>query len=140
MLRGRFYCIGKQRQTCCTLYGIDCTPRVRQKPAIQESEHGPGTTKLSSFASSGMGALGSTNAPVEISMMFGVDGEEGFAVSTTFAKCVGTDTFGGEPITSCVCMHAQYEVTPRTRNERARRDIPRAIYHPVPVLADIEAR
>lgn len=56
--------------------------------------------KFSSLASSGIGALGSTNAPVEISGMSGVDGEDGFDVSTTFAKCVGTATFGGEPMTS----------------------------------------
>lgn len=59
-----------------------------------------GTTKLSSFASSGIGAFGRTNAPVAISCMCGVDGEEGLAVSTTFAKWVGTATFGGEPMTS----------------------------------------
>ena len=58
--------------------------------------------KLSSFASSGMAALGRTNAPVEISGTPGVDGEDGFDVSTTLAKCVGTEMLGGEPITSCV--------------------------------------
>lgn len=59
-----------------------------------------GTTKLSSLASSEMTALGSTNAPVEISGTSGVLGEEGFDVRTTFAKCVGTATFGGVPMTS----------------------------------------
>lgn len=60
----------------------------------------PGTTKLSSGASSGICAFGRTNAPVEISGMSGVDGEEGFVVKTIFAKCVGTATFGGVPMTS----------------------------------------
>lgn len=62
----------------------------------------PGTTKLFNDTSSGMGAFGSTNAPVLISGMFGVLGEDGFVVNTTFAKCVGTATFGGEPMTSWV--------------------------------------
>jgi len=60
--------------------------------------------KLSKGASSRITALGNTNAPVESSKMSGVDGEVGFAVKTTLAKCVGTDTLGGEPITSCVCQ------------------------------------
>src|SRR4051812_29231653 len=61
-----------------------------------------GTTKLSKGAVSGMGAFGRTNAPVASSYTSGVDGDVGFAVSTTFAKCVGTAMLGGEPITSCV--------------------------------------
>lgn len=59
-----------------------------------------GMTKFSSFASSGIGALGRTKAPVEISATFGVEGDEGLDARTTFAKWVGTETFGGEPITS----------------------------------------
>ena len=47
-----------------------------------------------------MGAFGSTNAPVLISGILGVLGDEGLVVSTTFAKCVGTATLGGEPMTS----------------------------------------
>ena len=47
-----------------------------------------------------MAALGSTKAPVATSRMSGVLGEDGLDVSTTFAKCVGTLTFGGLPITS----------------------------------------
>jgi hypothetical protein len=69
--------------------------------------YSPGTTKLFNDASSGMGALGSTNAPVLISGMFGVFGEEGLVVNTTLAKCVGTATLGGEPMTSCVCCKIQ---------------------------------
>lgn len=60
----------------------------------------PGTTKLSRDASSGITALGRTNAPVDTSGMCGVDGEAGREASTTLAKCVGTDTLGGLPITS----------------------------------------
>jgi len=63
----------------------------------------PGTTKLFNGASSEMGALGSTNAPVLISGIFGVLGEDGLVVNTTLAKWVGTATLGGEPMTSCVC-------------------------------------
>lgn len=58
--------------------------------------------KLSRGASSGIIAFGRTNAPVESSRISGVEGEEGLAVSTTFAKWVGTATLGGEPITSWV--------------------------------------
>lgn len=47
-----------------------------------------------------MGAFGNTKAPVEISVTLGVDGEDGLDVNTTLAKCVGTETFGGEPMTS----------------------------------------
>lgn len=60
----------------------------------------PGTTKLFNGASSGMGALGSTNAPVLISGILGVLGAEGLVVNTTLAKCVGTATLGGDPMTS----------------------------------------
>jgi len=65
--------------------------------------YSPGTTKLFNGASSGMGVFGSTNAPVLISGTLGVLGEEGLVASTTLAKCVGTATLGGEPMTSCVC-------------------------------------
>lgn len=58
--------------------------------------------KLSSGAPSGITALGRTKAPEESSRMSGVDGDAGRDVKTTFAKCVGTDTLGGDPITSCV--------------------------------------
>lgn len=47
-------------------------------------------------------AFGSTNAPVEVSGMCGVEGDDGREVRTTLAKCVGTATFGGLPITSYV--------------------------------------
>ena len=60
----------------------------------------PGTTKASRGASSGISALGSTNAPVEISGICGVAGDDGFDVRTTFAKWVGTAMFGGVPMTS----------------------------------------
>ena len=56
--------------------------------------------KLSSDASSGITALGRTKAPVEISGTSRVFGDDGRVVNTTLAKCVGTETFGGEPITS----------------------------------------
>ena len=69
------------------------------RPAAR-STASTGTTKLSSFASSGMTAFGRTNAPVEISGMSGVRGEDGFEVRTTFAKWVGTETLGGVPMTS----------------------------------------
>lgn len=69
---------------------------------MEESRVGnvPGVTKLSSEASSGMIALGRTNAPVETSRMSGVEGEEGREARTTFAKWVGTAMLGGEPMTS----------------------------------------
>jgi hypothetical protein len=60
----------------------------------------PGTMKLSRGASSGIEALGNTKAPIENARMSGVAGDKGVDVRTTFAKCVGTATFGGEPITS----------------------------------------
>ena len=68
--------------------------------SCEDANNIPGTTKFSSLASSGMTAFGRTNAPVEISGTSGLEGDDGFDVSTTFAKCVGTETFGGEPITS----------------------------------------
>jgi len=48
--------------------------------------HLPGTTKFSKGVSSRMTALGKTKAPVDSSKISGVDGEEGFVVSTTLAK------------------------------------------------------
>jgi hypothetical protein len=60
--------------------------------------------KLSSGVSSRMTALGRTKAPVDISKMSGFEGEDGLLVKITFAKWVGTDTLGGEPITSWVCQ------------------------------------
>lgn len=60
----------------------------------------PGTTKLSRAASSAIAALGRRNAPVDTSGICGVDGEAGRLASTTLAKCVGTETLGGLPITS----------------------------------------
>ena len=65
-------------------------------------------TKLSNGTSSEMTALGKTNAPVDISGMSGVAGEEGLDARTTLAKWVGTATFGGDPITSCVCSRTIY--------------------------------
>ena len=62
----------------------------------------PGVTKLSRDVSSEMMAFGSTNAPVEISGRWGVEGDDGRDARTTLAKCVGTATFGGLPITSYV--------------------------------------
>lgn len=55
---------------------------------------------MSKGVESGMAALGRTKAPVATSRMSGFEGDEGLDVNTTFAKCVGTATFGGEPITS----------------------------------------
>lgn len=57
-------------------------------------------TKLSSGASSGMIVFGRMNAPVDISGMSGVEGEDGLDARTTFAKWVGTPMLGGEPMTS----------------------------------------
>lgn len=62
-----------------------------------------GTMKFSNGVLSLMTALGRTKAPVASSRISGVDGDDGFVVNTTLAKWVGTDTLGGEPITSCVC-------------------------------------
>jgi len=56
--------------------------------------------KLSRGVSSRMMALGRTKAPVDNSKMSGFEGEDGLHAKTTFAKWVGTDTLGGEPITS----------------------------------------
>jgi hypothetical protein len=49
-----------------------------------------------------MDALGRMNAPVETSTSFAPQPGEGRVVSTTLAKCVGTATLGGDPITSYV--------------------------------------
>ena len=49
-----------------------------------------------------MTALGRTKAPVDNSKVSRVEGEDGLLAKTTFAKWVGTDTLGGEPITSWV--------------------------------------
>ena len=49
-----------------------------------------------------MTALGRTKAPVDISKISRVEGEDGLLAKITFAKWVGTDTLGGEPITSWV--------------------------------------
>lgn len=64
--------------------------------------HVLGMRKLSMGVVSGMAAFGSTNAPEESSTRSGFEGDKGFDASTTLAKCVGTATFGGEPMTSCV--------------------------------------
>lgn len=56
-----------------------------------------------------MGALGSTKAPADSSRIFGDDGDDGFEVNTTFAKWVGTEILGGEPITSFVYNMGTYE-------------------------------
>ena len=80
-----------------TLSTIDV---VKQIICIQALAYIPGTTKLSNGVSSEIAALGRTNAPVDTSYTSGVLGDEGFVVNTTFAKCVGTEMFGGEPITS----------------------------------------
>jgi hypothetical protein len=50
-----------------------------------------------------MDALGSTNAPVDISTSSGLEADDGREVRTTFAKWVGTEMLGGVPINSCVC-------------------------------------
>lgn len=50
--------------------------------------------------SSAMAALGSTNAPVEVSVTRGVEGEDGREARITLAKCVGTPTLGEFPMTS----------------------------------------
>lgn len=73
---------------------------VRLGVDVEEGICAPGTTKLSRGASSGMIAFGRTNAPAEISGIFGVEGDEGREVRTTLAKWVGTPMFGGLPITS----------------------------------------
>jgi len=62
--------------------------------------HVPGVTKLSRGASSAIMAFGKTNAPIDKVKSLGLEGEHGVAVRTTLAKCVGTATLGGEPMTS----------------------------------------
>ena len=71
----------------------------------------PGKTKLANGVVSGMAALGNTKAPVEISSSSGFVGEEGLLARTTFAKCVGTEIFGGLPITSCVWSEKRMSAT-----------------------------
>lgn len=56
-----------------------------------------------------MTALGRTKAPVDNSKVSIVEGEDGLLAKTTFAKWVGTDTLGGEPITSWVYQKVQEE-------------------------------
>lgn len=72
----------------------------RRYPDSMKYKDLPGTTKFSKGASSGISAFGRTNAPVEISGICGVDGDDGLVVKTTLAKCVGTPMLGGLPITS----------------------------------------
>ena len=97
--------IASEKRTSPEARSTDSTKQINSVSYIDISRvlgSPPGTTKVFNETSSGMGALGSTNAPVLISGMFGVLGEDGFVVNTTLAKCVGTATFGGEPMTSCV--------------------------------------
>ena len=56
--------------------------------------------KLSRGVSSRMTTFGRTKAPVNSSKVSGFEGEDGLLAKTTFAKWVGTDTLGGDPITS----------------------------------------
>lgn len=86
------------RSTASTVQPISAFAHPSDKVGL---ERVLGTRKLSNLASSGMTAFGRTNAPAEISATSGVDGDDGLAASTTFAKCVGTEMFGGEPMTSC---------------------------------------
>jgi hypothetical protein len=80
-----------------------------------------------------MGALGSTNAPVDSSSTSGVDGEDGLLANTTLAKWVGTLMLGGEPITSCV-----YSLSWAVLKISVSKDIPHAICHPLLVEANTE--
>jgi len=89
-------------QMCWDVVLIASGKRVRP---VARSTASTGTTKLSRGASSGITALGRTKAPVDISWMLGVEGDTGFDARTTFAKWVGTETFGGLPITSWVTLH-----------------------------------
>jgi hypothetical protein len=90
------------RSTASTAHKIRTCANVKFYLGRYITINSPGMTKLSNGASSGITALGKTNAPVDISGISGVVGEEGLDTSTTLAKCVGTATLGGEPITSCV--------------------------------------
>jgi len=47
-----------------------------------------------------MTELGRTNAPMAELLIEGLEGEPGFVVITTFAKWVGTEMLGGDPMTS----------------------------------------
>lgn len=106
MFRGVLEVVGKEGEPRGAFDGVDCT-RVRRQSTIhtkrtmgRSKSNVLGVTKRSSGASSGMIAFGRTNAPVEISWMSGVEGEEGLEARTTFAKWVGTAMLGGEPMTS----------------------------------------
>lgn len=104
MFRTRFDSIRKQRQTRSAFHRINCTSHEQDQSAslysLSRSRYAPGTTKLSNGAWSGISAFGRTKAPVEISGIFGVAGDEGRDVRTTLAKWVGTPMFGGLPIIS----------------------------------------
>lgn len=103
MLGCAFYSIGKQNKSGGSFNGVDWVNKIQSLAETVLLRYPPGTTKLFNGTSSGMSVFGSTNAPVLISGTLGVLGEEGLVVSTTLAKCVGTATLGGEPMTSCVC-------------------------------------
>jgi hypothetical protein len=77
-------------------------PEFQLKVVKLKLGHSLGVLNACNGILSSMLAFGKTNAPAEISGMSGVEGEDGRVVSTTLAKCVGTATLGGDPITSCV--------------------------------------
>lgn len=95
----------------------------------------PGTIKLSRGVSSLMIALGKTKAPVDSSKISGFEGDDGLLVKTTFAKWVGTDTFGGEPITSWVYRNESWKK--ELLYDCCRISLPLAISHQLPVEVGI---
>jgi hypothetical protein len=79
---------------------LDDGVRVKEWEFGRQGMYVPGATKLSRGVSSGITAFGKTNAPIDKAKSLGLEGEDGIAVRTTLAKCVGTATLGGEPTTS----------------------------------------
>ena len=104
VFRSSFDFIWKQCETNCTLNSVNYVVSKIFSPDLSIKEEGspPGTMKLVKGTSSGITAFGNTNAPEDNSSLSGACGEEGFAVRITLAKWVGTETFGGEPMTSWV--------------------------------------
>jgi len=128
-----FYGIREQNKSRGSFNRIDWMNQFSYLRPTMVFRYSPGTTKLFNGTSSGMGALGSTNAPVLTSGIFGVLGEEGLVVNTTLAKCVGTATFGGEPMTSWVCCKTQSSGSITRHREKY---LQHAIYHQDPASGD----
>lgn len=93
--------VGEQGEPRSALDGVDCQNRCQYiMKTFELARRLPGTTNPSNGASSGITAFGSANAPIESSCTSGVAGDTGREARTTLAKCVGTPTLGGLPMTS----------------------------------------